>query len=137
QMGEWAIQKDLKTAKNATEKAAFEAHNAEYDKYADLFKKYISELASYGPRAMARVSAMAVWGEKRRKDLETSQKRNAKLEAENTQLKAELNKIAGARSHVSQPSSAGPNGQPPPQPKRKASQSVDSAFRDFFGPGSS
>lgn len=132
-LGEWAAPKDLKLAKNATEKSAFEAHNAQYQKYEQMFREYISDAATQGPRGMARVSAMAVYAEKRRQDYEVLQKKYAKLEAENAKYKEELNKIAGARSRISQPSTAGPNGQPPPSAKRKASQSVDQAFNDFFG----
>jgi hypothetical protein len=132
-LGEWAAPKDLKTAKNATEKAAFEAHNATYAQYEELFKKYIEDAATQGPRGMARVSAMAVQGEKRRRDLEAANKKIAKLQAERDKAQEELNKIAGARSRVSQPSTAGSNGQPAPPQKRKAGQSVDDAFKNFFG----
>jgi hypothetical protein len=132
-LGEWAAPKDLKAAKNATEKAAIEAHNAAYKHYEQLFERYIREAATEGPRGMARISALAVQSEKRAKDLESANKRIAKLKAERDQAREELNKISGARSRVSQPSTAGTNGAPAPQGKRKASQSVDSAFTDFFG----
>lgn len=132
-LGEWSVPKDLALAKNATEKSAFEAHNAQYQKYEQMFREYISDAATQGPRGMARISAMAVYGEKRRQDLEVATKKIAKLEAELAKHKEELNKIAGARSRVSQPSTAGQNGQPQSQVKRKAGESVDQAFKNFFG----
>jgi hypothetical protein len=132
--GEWANPRDVKLAKNSTEKAAIEAHNKTYGEYEELFKNYITDAATSGPRGMARVSALAVRGEKHRRDLEIATKKIAKLETELAKHKEELTKIAGARSRVAQPSAAGSNGQPAQQPKRKASQSVDDAFDSFFGP---
>jgi hypothetical protein len=134
-LGEWASPKDLKSAKTTTEKAAMETHNAAYGEYEQLFREYLTDAATQGPRGMARVSALAVQNEKRRRELETANKKIAKLQAERDKAQEELNKIAGARSRVAQPSSAGPNGQPGQAPKRKPSQSVDQAFNDFFGKG--
>jgi hypothetical protein len=132
-LGEWANPKDLSLAKNSAEKAAFEAHNKAYKEFEDLFKGYLTDVSSQGPRGMTRVALRAVAGEQRKQALEAANKKISKLQGELEAARTELNKIAGARSRVAQPSTgARPNGEQPP-PKRKASQSVDSAFRDFFG----
>jgi hypothetical protein len=133
-LGEWATLRDPALAKNAAEKAAIEAHNKVYAEYENLFKAMITDAATQGPRGMTRVALKAVAGEKHKQDLESANKKIAKLSSELEAARGELNKIAGARSRVAQPSSgARPNGEQPP-PKRKASQSLDSAFKDFFGP---
>lgn len=132
QMGDWAIEKDLALAKTAEERTAWESHNKTFKEYEGLFQQLLTDAATQGPRGMTRVAAQATLAEHYKRELASNQTQIEKLKSELKAAQEELNKIANVRSRVNNASSGTASGAKE-TPKRRASQSLDDAFREHFG----
>jgi hypothetical protein len=132
-LGEWAMPKDPGTAKSQSERAAIEAHNKTYQDYETRFKEMLTDSATNGPRGMVRTAVLAIEGIKAKSDLDATRKELGKIKGELQKAREELNKIAGARSRVAQSTGGTGAANGNQASTRKAGQSLDSAFNDFFG----
>jgi hypothetical protein len=102
---------DVEKAKTTEERQAMEAHNARFEKLNEFFKNQLNDLSNHGPRAWVRVAVEATRTQVMNDQIVNLEKDLKDTRAERDKLKAELDKITGARRRIAHTTGTPPSSQ--------------------------
>jgi len=133
---------DVSKAKTKEERAAMEEHNERFTKLNDFFVNTMNDMIAHGPKAWVRAAVEATRTQVMNQQIINLEKENKEVRAERDQLKADLEKINGARRRIAQTAGTPPTptGVKPQQNGQGLSikdLDVRKSFRNFdWGDGS-
>ena len=95
------LKKDPSEAKTPAEREAIEKHNERFEKLNGHFQETMKDLSFNGPRAMVRAAVQATKAEYMEGEYKKVEEELKATKKERDQLRAELDKISGARKRIS------------------------------------
>ena len=95
------LPRDVESAKNADERRAIEEHNERFKKLNSFFQDTMKDISANGPRAWVRASVEATRAKLLEGEYKELEKELKATKSERDQLKADLDKITGARRKIS------------------------------------